>query len=91
MIRFQTDCEQIQRAFADYQAGILPDNTTGIMIHHVIEQVDRGAPILVRDVVIQPDWGLEQLTDYMHSIEHELIVEATAIKAKEIISKSQSP
>ncbi|KAK6063583.1 phosphoribosylglycinamide formyltransferase [Seiridium cupressi] len=80
----------IQRAYADYQAGVLPDNTTGIMIHHVIEQVDRGAPILVKDIVIQPGESLEQLTERMHGSEHELIVEATAIKAKQILAKRQS-
>lgn len=60
------------------------------MIHHVIEQVDRGAPILVKDVVIQPGETLEQLTEKMHSFEHELIVEATAIKAKQIVAKREA-
>lgn len=77
----------IQRAYADYQAGVLPDDTTGIMIHHVIEQVDRGEPILVKDIVVQPGETLEQLTERMHGFEHELIVNATAIKTKQILAQ----
>ncbi|KAF3012042.1 hypothetical protein G7054_g14010 [Neopestalotiopsis clavispora] len=80
----------IKRAYADFQAGVLPNNTTGIMVHHVIEQVDRGSPILVRDVVIEAGESLEQLEAKMHGVEHELIVEATAIKAKEAIAKKAS-
>lgn len=60
------------------------------MVHHVIEQVDRGSPILVRDVVIEAGESLEQLEAKMHGVEHELIVEATAIKAKEAIAKKAS-
>lgn len=60
------------------------------MIHHVIEQVDRGEPILVKDIVIHSGETLEQLTERMHGFEHELIVNATAIKAKQIVEKRQS-
>jgi phosphoribosylglycinamide formyltransferase len=60
------------------------------MVHHVIEQVDRGAPILVKDIVVQPGESLEQLTERMHGSEHELIVEATAIKAKQVLAKRQA-
>ncbi|KAI4592521.1 hypothetical protein KJ359_011103 [Pestalotiopsis sp. 9143b] len=80
----------IARAYADFQAGVLPNNTTGIMIHHVIEQVDRGSPILVKDIVIEAGETLEQLEAKMHGAEHELIVEATAIKAKEVLAKRAS-
>jgi folate-dependent phosphoribosylglycinamide formyltransferase PurN len=79
-----------QRAYADYEAGVLPDNTTGIVIHRVIEQVDRSALISARDVKIQPGWGLNQFEEYMHSIEHELIVDTTTIKVEEILAKRQA-
>ena len=40
----------IERAFEDFQAGKLEDNKTGIMVHYVIAKVDRGEPILVKEI-----------------------------------------
>ncbi|KAH3900313.1 probable Phosphoribosylglycinamide formyltransferase [Saccharomycodes ludwigii] len=51
----------------------------GCMVHYVIEDVDKGKPILVKKLTIVP--GKETLEDYetrVHSAEHIAIVEATA-------------
>ncbi|KAI1844317.1 hypothetical protein JX266_009608 [Neoarthrinium moseri] len=80
----------IARAHKDFLAGTLANATTGIMIHHVVEEVDRGAPILVKEIVIKEGESLEALTERIHSFEHDLVVEATAIKAKEIVGKRQA-
>ncbi|KAI0016712.1 phosphoribosylglycinamide formyltransferase [Xylariomycetidae sp. FL0641] len=80
----------IERAFNDFQAGKLENNKTGIMIHHVISEVDRGAPILVKDIECREGESLENLEERIHSHEHELIVEATAQMAKEIYEKKRA-
>jgi len=40
----------IERAYDDNHEGKLKDNTTGIMIHYVISEVDRGQPIIVKEI-----------------------------------------
>lgn len=86
----------IERAFDDFWAGKLENNKTGIMIHYVISEVDRGTPILVEEVECQRSDRLDGESDEehkkrdlveheerMHKVEHRLIVEGTrmAIKA----------
>ncbi|PHH93302.1 hypothetical protein CDD83_8001 [Cordyceps sp. RAO-2017] len=79
----------IERAYADFQAGKLPGNKTGIMVHNVIEEVDRGAAIMTREIECLPGDDLEKLTERIHSHEHELIVEATAKVVAQILSQRQ--
>ncbi|GAO13628.1 uncharacterized protein UV8b_01753 [Ustilaginoidea virens] len=72
----------IERAFEEFKAGRL--TRTGIMAHYVIDEVDRGAPILVKEV----EWKGEELDEFkerMHGHEHELIVQATAEVSQEIV------
>ncbi|OIW35666.1 phosphoribosylglycinamide formyltransferase [Coniochaeta ligniaria NRRL 30616] len=80
----------IERAYDDFKAGKLANDTTGIMVHNVISEVDRGQPILVREIKCRPDEDLQQLETRIHSYEHELIVEATAKVAQEISAKKSS-
>ena len=49
------------------------------MIHYVIEQVDMGQHIVVRDVELRKNETLQQLEERFHSIEHDAIVEGTKI------------
>ncbi|KAI1383353.1 phosphoribosylglycinamide formyltransferase [Hypoxylon trugodes] len=74
----------IERAYEDFKAGKLQDNTTGIMIHYVIAEVDRGEPILVQKIKIDEGDSLEDLEQKIHGYEHELIVKATALIAEKI-------
>lgn len=56
------------------------------MAHYVIQEVDRGAPILVEEI----EWNGEELAELeanIHSREHELIVKATAKVVDEILDK----
>ncbi|KAF2968882.1 hypothetical protein GQX73_g4657 [Xylaria multiplex] len=72
----------IERAYEELKAGRL--TRTGIMAHYVIAEVDRGAPIIVKEI----EWKgeeLEELKERIHLHEHELIVEATAKVAQEIV------
>ncbi|KAI9789650.1 MAG: hypothetical protein M1835_001506 [Candelina submexicana] len=72
----------IQRAYADFQAGKLAKNMTGIMIHYVITEVDMGEPIVVKEVQIEECESLEDLETRIHQLEWKAIVEGarTAIE-----------
>ncbi|KAF7879123.1 hypothetical protein EAF04_000322 [Stromatinia cepivora] len=74
----------IKRAHDDFELGKLENNRTGIMIHYVISEVDRGTPILVREVECKSSETLENLEARMHEVEHKLIVEGTAMAIKEL-------
>ncbi|KAK7739922.1 Bifunctional purine biosynthetic protein ADE5,7 [Cytospora paraplurivora] len=79
----------IERAYQDFQAGKLEDNKTGIMIHYVIAEVDRGQPIMTREIECREGESLEGLEQRIHSHEHDLIVEATAKVAGEISARKE--
>jgi len=81
----------IERAFEDFKAGKLENNKTGIMVHYVIAKVDRGEPILVREIECREGEDLHQLEERIHSHEHELIVEATAQVAREVLDRKSKP
>lgn len=72
----------IPRAFEAYQRGEIQH--TGIMVHEVVAEVDRGAPVLVREVPISRSDTLETLEEKMHKVEHSLIVEATGIMLERV-------
>jgi len=69
----------IERAYADFQNGKLENGRTGIMIHYLISEVDRGTPILVREIECKSEETLEELTERIHEQEHQIIVEGTAM------------
>lgn len=63
--------------------------TAGCMVHYVIEEVDRGSPLVIKELEIIP--GQETLEEYesrVHAAEHVAIVEAT-IKALKNANKLQ--
>ncbi|KAM5377045.1 hypothetical protein ACJA88_006569 [Fusarium oxysporum] len=77
----------IERAYDEFKAGRL--TRSGIMAHYVIAEVDRGTPILVKEI----EWKGEDLAQYkekVHSHEHELIVNATAKVAQETVKNRRS-
>ncbi|KAI0447348.1 formyl transferase [Xylaria telfairii] len=79
----------IKRAYEDFKAGKLENGTTGIMIHYVVEAVDRGAPVLTQEIKIEDGESLEGLEQRIHGYEHELIVKATALLAQKIVSEKK--
>ncbi|KAF8299283.1 phosphoribosylglycinamide formyltransferase [Clavulina sp. PMI_390] len=66
----------IPRALEAFQKGEVKH--TGVMVHKVIKEVDRGEPVLVREVEILPEDDLAALETRIHAVEHEIIVEAVA-------------
>ncbi|KAI0483059.1 phosphoribosylglycinamide formyltransferase [Xylariaceae sp. FL0804] len=81
----------IKRAYDDFKAGKLENNQTGIMIHYVVEEVDRGEPIKIQPIQIQEGDSLEELEQRIHGFEHQLIVEATAEVAEKIVRHRSAP
>ena len=66
--------EAIERAYQAFQRGDI--DHTGVMVHHVIPEVDAG-PIIVEEVVpIRGHDTLADLTARIHQVEHRLIIEA---------------
>ncbi len=49
------------------------------MIHYVISEVDRGQPIVQREIECRTPETLQELEVRMHGHEHQLIVEGTAM------------
>jgi phosphoribosylglycinamide formyltransferase len=79
----------IERAFDAFQTGNLENNKTGIMVHHVIKQVDQGDVIMMREVECHKGEDLQQLRERIQSQEHKLIVEATAHVVRETLANRQ--
>lgn len=75
----------IERAWNAFREGKI--EKTGVMIHYVIEEVDEGQPVVVKEIDIQPNESLESLESRIHKIEHETIVEGTNI-ALEALDKA---
>jgi phosphoribosylglycinamide formyltransferase len=65
----------IERSYAAFQKGEV--DTVGAMVHRVIKEVDRGEPVVVREVEIKKDEPLEEYEERLHRAEWGIIVEAT--------------
>lgn len=65
----------IERAFEDFKQE--KTTHTGVMIHYVALEVDRGPPIVIQRIEIETGDELEDLTQRIHTVEHRLIVEGT--------------
>ncbi|KAH7170504.1 formyl transferase [Dactylonectria macrodidyma] len=77
----------IERAFEEFKAGRL--TRTGVMAHYVIDEADRGAPIVIKEI----EWKgeeLEELKERMHFYEHEPIVKTMAKVAQEIVEDRET-
>lgn len=65
----------IQRAFEAFQKGEI--DKTGVMVHYVVQEVDRGEPVVVKEIELKQGESLEELEARIHQVEHAAIVEAT--------------
>lgn len=74
----------IERAYNDFTAG--KQTRTGIMVHYVIVEVDRGDPIMIQEIEWKGE-GLAEFEERVHSYEHKLIVKATAKVVREILEE----
>lgn len=69
--------EAIKRAHDAFQKGTLKDGKTGVTVHEVVAEVDRGTPIVVQEIECRQGESLEGLEKRIHEVEHKIIVEAT--------------
>lgn len=72
----------IERAWKEGQEGKI--TTAGVMIHRVIAEVDKGDPILVKELVLKKEESLEDYEQRVHDAEHIAIVEGSNIILKDM-------
>lgn len=77
----------IGRAFEAFQKGEI--EKTGIMIHYVIQAVDRGEPIIVREIELRAGESLEELEERIHKVEHVEIVNGARIALQRRAGKTK--
>ncbi|WPK26157.1 hypothetical protein PUMCH_003505 [Australozyma saopauloensis] len=77
----------IDRAWQAGQDGTISKG--GVMIHRVIAEVDRGEPVLVKELDLKKEETLEEYEERVHSVEHKAIVEGTNIVLKELIEEKE--
>ncbi|KAF2237901.1 phosphoribosylglycinamide formyltransferase [Viridothelium virens] len=65
----------IRDAWERFQEGKLEGGKTGVMVHEVVEEVDRGEAVAVREIEMREGEGLEEFEGRVHGVEHEIIVE----------------
>lgn len=64
----------IERAFDAFQRGEIPHS--GVIVHHVVPEMDAGAVVAQAVVPILPTDTLEQFEARVHEVEHVLLVDA---------------
>ncbi|KAI0670038.1 phosphoribosylglycinamide formyltransferase [Trametes maxima] len=72
----------IERAYEAFQKGEIKHS--GVMVHRVVREVDRGEPVLVREVEILPGEPIEAFEERLHQVEWKIVVEGTAKVLNEI-------
>lgn len=82
--------DAIERAHAAWQRGEI--SKTGVMIHHVISEVDMGTPILVKEIpfIQGADENLEHFTQKVHETEWAAVIEGIQIAMKEVKENQRS-
>ncbi|GJJ75126.1 phosphoribosylglycinamide formyltransferase [Entomortierella parvispora] len=78
----------IERAFEAFQKGEIKH--TGVMVHRVIQAVDGGEPLLVKEVEIKPEDDLAALQERIHSVEHVLLVQGASLVLEQESHKNKS-
>lgn len=72
----------IARAHEAFQRGDIA--STGVMVHHVVSEVDMGRPIVTEQVEMRPGEELSGLEERIHQIEWKAIVEGVRVELKEL-------
>jgi len=78
----------IERAFEAFQKGEIKH--TGVMVHRVIQEVDGGEPLLVKEIEIKPEDDLAALQERIHSVEHVLLVRGASLVLEQESQKHKS-
>lgn len=78
----------IERAYEAFQKGEIKHS--GVMVHRVIKEVDRGEPVVVKEVDMKEGEPIEAFEERLHTVEWEVIVQATAKVLDEVLPVSVS-
>jgi len=78
----------ISRAYEAFQRGEI--TATGIMVHHVISEVDMGEPVIVKEVEFRPGETQSELEARLHEVEWKAIVEGTGLVLADLEQKRRS-
>jgi phosphoribosylglycinamide formyltransferase len=65
----------LERGYEAFQRGDV--DRVGAMVHRVVKEVDRGEPVVVREVEIRKGEPLAAYEERFHRVEWEIIVDAT--------------
>jgi len=65
----------IERAYEAFKRGEITNS--GAMVHRVVKDVDRGEPIVIREVPFEEGQSIEEYETRLHAVEHQIIVQAT--------------
>lgn len=77
----------IERAKEAFERGEI--SGTGVMVHYVIGEVDRGEPIVIKDVEMLKGETLEALEERIHKVEHKAIVEGARIVLEKVAKEKK--
>jgi phosphoribosylglycinamide formyltransferase len=75
----------IERAYEAFQKGEVTG--TGVMVHHVINEIDAGKPVVVKDVPIKQGETLSELETRIHEVEWRAIVDGTWMVLRDLEEK----
>ncbi|KAK9458640.1 phosphoribosyl-glycinamide transformylase [Lipomyces oligophaga] len=80
----------IERAWEAGQRGEITKG--GLMIHRVIQEVDEGEPLIVKELDLDKDESVDDYESRVHQLEHVAIIEGTILALKELdFTKSVDP
>ncbi len=72
----------IERAYEAFQKGEI--TRSGAMVHRVVKQVDRGEPLVVREIPFEENEALEAYEERLHKVEWEIIVTGAKMVLDEV-------
>ncbi|EXJ79123.1 phosphoribosylglycinamide formyltransferase [Capronia epimyces CBS 606.96] len=78
----------IGRAYEAFQRGQI--SKTGLMVHYVVDEVDMGQPVLVKEIDFKSGESQDDLEQRMHQAEWQLLVEATGKVLAELEGKRRT-
>ncbi|KAJ7087331.1 formyl transferase [Mycena belliarum] len=73
----------IERAYEAFQKGDIANS--GAMVHRVVKDVDRGEPVVIREVTLSKEDALDDFATRLHAVEWEIIVQATKQVLDEVV------
>ncbi|KAL5498010.1 THR4 [Sanghuangporus vaninii] len=72
----------IQREYDAFQKGEV--DKVGVMVHRVIKEVDRGEPVIVKEVPLEKGETLEVFEERLHKTEWEVLVQGASKVLEEV-------